>query len=59
MKTEVQYSSDVTNRQWQLIRQLLSRRGRRPIDRRPIIDAILYVVRTGCQCRLLPKDFPN
>jgi putative transposase len=62
MKTEIKYSSDLTNRQWQLIRQLLpphSRRGRRPIDRRRIINAILYVTRTGCQWRMLPKDFPN
>ena len=58
MKTEVKYSSDLTNRQWQLIRQLLPRRprlGRRPIDRRRIINAILYVVRTGCQWRMLPQ----
>ena len=62
MKTECKYASDLTNRQWQLIRQLLprrSRRGHRPIDRRRIINAILYVVRTGCQWRMLPKDFPN
>ena len=62
MKTEVKYSSDLTNRQWQLMRQLLPRRsrlGRRPIDRRRMINAILYVVRTGCQWRMLPKDFPN
>ena len=62
MKTEQQYPSDLTNRQWQLIRQLLpprKRRGRRPIDRRWIINAILYVTRTGCQWRQLPSDFPN
>lgn len=62
MKTEIQYSSDLSNRQWQLIRQLLpqqSQLGRRPIDRRRIINAILYVVRTGCQWRMLPKNFPN
>lgn len=62
MKTEVKYSSDLTNRQWQLVRQLLparSRLGRRRIDRRRIINAILYVVRTGCQWRMLPKNFPN
>jgi putative transposase len=62
MKTKVKYSSDLTNRQWQLIRQLLpqrSRLGRRPLDRRRVINAILYVVRTGCQWRMLPQDFPN
>ncbi len=62
MKTELNYSTDLTNRQWQLIRQLLprpSRLGRRPINRRRIINGILYVMRTGCQWRLLPKDIAN
>ena len=60
MKCRMQYSSDLTDRQWQLIRQSLpprSRRDRRPIDRRRIINAILYMVRTGCQWRLLPKNW--
>jgi len=62
MKRRTHYSSDLTDRQWQLIRQLLpelSRRGRKPICRRWIIDAILYVARTGCQWRMLPGNFPN
>lgn len=62
MKVRTKYLSDLTNRQWQLIRQLLpppAQRGRKPINRRQIVNAILYVVRTGCQWRLLPKDFPN
>jgi putative transposase len=62
MRTESKYPSELTNRQWQLIRQLFPQRkrlGRRPIDRRRIINAILYVARTGCQWRMLPKDFPN
>jgi len=62
MKCSTKYASDVTDRQWQVIRQLLPQRrrlGRRPIDRRRIINAIMYVVRTGCQWRMLPKDFPN
>jgi putative transposase len=62
MKITWKYASDVTDRQWQVIRQLLPQRkqlGRRPIDRRRIINAILYVVRTGCQWRMLPKDFPK
>ena len=62
MKCRTHYSSDLTDRQWQLIRQLLppvSKKGRRPIDRRWVISAILYVIRTGCQWRMLPSDFPN
>lgn len=62
MKVRTQYSTDLTDRQWQLLRQLLpkpSRLGRRAIDRRWVINAILYVVRTGCQWRMLPKCFPN
>jgi len=58
-----QYSSDVTDDQWQIIERLLPRRcavGRpRTVPRRRIVDAILYVVRAGCQWRQLPRDFPK
>jgi putative transposase len=56
------YPSSLSDRQWQVVRQLLPpkhRRGRPRIDRREILDAILYVVRTGCQWRQLPHDFAN
>jgi putative transposase len=62
MKRELNYASNLTNRQWQVIRQLLpkpARRGRKPICRRRVINAILYVSRTGCQWRMLPANFPN
>lgn len=55
------YPSDLTDGQWQVIRRLLPKpywRGRRPICRRWALNAILYVVRTGCQWRQLPHDFP-
>ena len=57
-----EYPSDLTDGQWQKIRQLLpkrSKRGRKPLDRRRVINAILYVNRTGYQWRDLPKSFPN
>src|SRR5271167_1688689 len=56
------YPSDLTDGQWQVLRPLLpppNKRGRPQIDRRVIIDAILYLVRTGCQWRQLPLDFPK
>jgi len=57
-----QYPSDLTDGQWQVLRGLLpkqAKRGRRPICRRLILSAILYVNRTGCQWRALPHDFPK
>ena len=57
-----QYPSDLTDGQWQVLRCLLpeqAKRGRRPICRRLILNAILYINRTGCQWRALPHDFPK
>ena len=56
------YPSDPTDQQWQLVEPLLPAptSGGRPEKhpRRLIVDAILYVVRTGCSWRQLPSDFP-
>jgi putative transposase len=62
MKVTWKYPSDLTDKQWRIIQRLLPprrQRGRPPIDRRLVIDAILYVVRSGCQWRMLPRDFPH
>ncbi len=55
------YPSDVTDEQWVLIEPHIPvYPGGRPrkTDLRDVVDAILYVLRTGCQWRYLPKDFP-
>lgn len=59
------YPSDLSDAEWALIAPLLPppksgppTGGRPATDRRPIIDAILYVARTGCSWRQLPVDFP-
>lgn len=55
------YPSDVSDAQWALIEPHLPvYPGGRPrtTDLRAVVDAILYVLRTGCQWRFLPKDFP-
>lgn len=56
------YPSDMTDEQWQIIRKVLpptKRRGRPPVDRREVVNAIFYVNRTGCQWRAMPHDFPK
>jgi putative transposase len=60
MRTQ-SYPSDVTDGQWTLIEPHLPvYPGGRPrkTDLRDVVDAIFYVLRTGCQWRFLPKDFP-
>jgi transposase len=55
------YPSDLTDKQWALIEPMVPlRSGGRPAihPRRRIVEAILYVNRTGCSWRQLPHDFP-
>src|SRR5215469_17865870 len=56
------YPSDLTDSQWKLLEPLLpeEKEGGRPrsVPQREIVNAILYVIRTGCQWRALPHDFP-
>ena len=55
------YPSDLTDEQWSLIEPSIPvYPGGRPraTDLRDVVDAVLYVLRTGCQWRYLPKDFP-
>ena len=56
------YPSDLTDREWALIAPLLppARPGGRPrtTEMRSVVEAIHYVSASGCQWRMLPKDFP-
>ncbi|WP_433475383.1 IS5 family transposase [Spirillospora sp. CA-142024] len=56
------YPSNLTDEEWALVEPLLppAGSGGRPEkhSRREIVDAVLYVVRTGCPWRQLPADFP-
>ena len=56
------YASDLNDPEWALIEPHLPGRkalGRpRETDLRAVLDAILYIARSGCQWRMLPKDFP-
>jgi putative transposase len=55
------YPTDLTDEQFALVEPSLPQRkrmGRPPADLREVFNGILYLLRTGCQWRLLPKDFP-
>ena len=56
------YSTDVTDAQWEVLAAFLppAKAGGRPrtTDMREVLNAILYVLRTGCAWDLLPHDFP-
>jgi putative transposase len=61
-RKKIRYPSDLSQNQWRRIRHLFPKRQR--IGRPPkwfpnsILNAIFYVLRTGCQWRYLPADFP-
>ena len=58
----LRYASDLTDPEWALVEPFLppARRIGRPrkTELREVMNAILYVASSGCQWRMLPKDFP-
>lgn len=52
------YQTNLSDSQWQIISIYLDTDRNRKYDLREIVNAILYVVKTGCQWRMLPGDFP-
>ena len=57
------YASDVSQEKFEEIRPLLQsvRRRTKPptVDQYEVFCAVLYLLRTGCQWRFLPRDFPK
>jgi putative transposase len=63
MQMRKPYPDDLTDNEWELIEPILDscmiKQGRKPkYTRREILNAIFYILRTGCQWRHLPHDFP-
>jgi transposase len=62
MNTRKVYSTDLTDVEWRRLEPLVPapRPGGRPAKdpRREMVNAICYLLRTGCSWRLLPPDFP-
>ena len=58
----LRYPSDLTNAEWALVAPLIrpAKRGGRPrtVNVREVLNAIFYVLWTGCQWTALPRDLP-
>ena len=55
------YSSDLSDAEFNLVAPFFpppKRLGRKPCDLRVILNAVFYLLRSGCPWRMLPKDFP-
>jgi putative transposase len=62
MKKNQRYPTDLTDRQWDCIKELIppAKPGGRPrtLEMRAVVNAILYIVVSGCQWRMLPREYP-
>lgn len=62
-KAAQRYDSDLSDQEWARIEPEPAqkpRRGRRcTVNLRKVVKAIFYLLRTGCQWRMLPKEFPD
>lgn len=59
------YPTDVSDAEWEVVKKFVSgkwqkgKRGREPVvDKREVVNAIFYVLQSGCSWRMLPHDFP-
>ncbi len=53
------YPSNLTGSQWQYISNFLDTDRNRKYELREVFNGILYLLKTGCQWRMLPGDFPD
>jgi len=55
------YISDVSDLEWGIIKDFFKKKDKRGVppkhNRREIVNGIFYMIKTGCQWRMIPKDF--
>ncbi|GHU60058.1 hypothetical protein AGMMS49975_28650 [Clostridia bacterium] len=56
--TPTNYPSDLTDAQWEKIKEFFPVGNKASVHRRSLVEAVLYLVKTGCQWRLIPHDYP-
>lgn len=62
LRAGLRYASDLSDAEWLIVAPFMPERshlGRpREVELRSVVNAILYILATGCQWRALPKEFP-
>jgi len=53
------YPTDLSDSQWQVIEPYLKDKRKRKYSYRVLLNAVFYLVKTGCQWRMLPHDCPK
>jgi len=53
------YETNLTDARWEIVAEFIEDGRKRKNSLRNIVNALLYVVKTGCQWRYLPKEFPK
>lgn len=58
-----QYPGELTDKEWELIKPIVEhksspRGAKSKYGKRTMMNAIFYLIRSGCSWRLLPNDFP-
>ena len=53
------YPTNLSDSQWQYISNFLDTKRNRKYELREVFNGILYLLKTGCQWRMLPGDFPD
>ena len=52
------YPSDLTDAEWAIIESMIPVGNKSNWHKRSLINAVFYIVKTGCQWRYLPRDYP-
>lgn len=52
------YPTDLTDSRWEVIKSLIDDQRKRKYSLRSVLNGIFYINRSGCQWRMLPKEYP-
>jgi len=52
------YPSDLTDAEWAVIEPMIPVGNKAELHKRSLVNAVLYLVKTGCQWRFIPHEYP-